>query len=44
MIRCNNCMAEYEAEEELEMMQDSDGDWMRACPTCRTDNYLMDID
>jgi hypothetical protein len=29
---------------DLELMQDADGDWMRACPNCKTDAYLMDLE
>lgn len=36
-IRCNNCMTCY-TEEQLEPLED-----MRACPKCKTDEYLMDL-
>lgn len=42
--RCNNCMREFDDDSELELMQDGSGDWMRACPHCRTDEYLMDLE
>lgn len=35
--RCNKCMT-YFTEEQLLIIED-----MRACPTCKTDEYLMDI-
>lgn len=43
MIRCNNCMREYE-EDDLVLMRDKGGDWMHACPDCKTDAYLMDME
>lgn len=36
-IKCCNCEAKYE-EEDLEIIED-----MRACPHCKTDEYLSDI-
>lgn len=49
-VRCNNCYWEGD-EEDLETMVDlSDNDidhdiqYLRGCPECRTDEYLMDID
>lgn len=43
MIRCNNCMRTFADDSELKLMPD-DGDFMRACPECGTDEWLMDID
>lgn len=41
-IRCNNCMSLLN-ENDLIRIQDSKGDFMYACPRCKTDEYLMDI-
>ena len=41
-IRCNNCMIYYE-EEELVFIKYVFDDYMRACPKCKTDLYLMDM-
>lgn len=41
-IRCNNCMTLFEDEEDLEIME-ADGEYFRACSSCKTDGYLMDV-
>ncbi len=41
LTRCNNCMNVFE-EEELELIKDGDG-FFPACPKCKTDEYLMDL-
>ena len=43
MIRCNNCMSVFEREEDMPMMQLGE-DYTYACPNCKTDEYLIDID
>lgn len=45
MIRCNNCMTEFDSEEDLEMVIDKfDNQKVLGCPICNTDSYLMDIE
>ena len=42
-IRCNNCDWTG-GEEDLWLTRCvEDGEWCRACPTCGTDGYLMDL-
>jgi len=47
-VRCNMC--EWKGDEdELELLPDGfsklgDRMWMNGCPTCKTDEYLMDIE
>jgi hypothetical protein len=43
-IRCNNCMAQFSGDDELVRMDDEEGDAMDACPNCKTDEHLMDLD
>jgi hypothetical protein len=43
-IRCTNCGREFVDDEDLILMQDTDGDWMHACPDCETDEHLMDLE
>ena len=43
MIRCNNCMALFEDEDDLELIE-VDGEYFTACPNCKTDGYLMDLE
>lgn len=46
-VGCGNCTFKGE-EEDLLFMQDTEepykGDWIRACPECKTDAYLYDIE
>ena len=52
-VRCNKCGWEG-YEEDLEMVaeivsssseiKDAKTEWINACPNCKTDNYLMDIE
>lgn len=54
-IRCNNCMKVFRDDSELVMLYENidnsvtdtptgeDYDVIKACPTCRTDGYLMDL-
>ncbi len=52
MVRCNNCMTELD-EDDLELVaeitsktsdpEDAKTEWIKACPKCKTDAYLMDI-
>jgi len=51
-IRCNNCyryfIEDYDElgtveDNYLQLMEDEDGPFM-GCPTCQTDEYLMDIE
>ncbi len=39
-IRCNNCYKEFENEDELILIERG-GEYFKACPECKTDNYLM---
>ena len=46
--RCNNCMTVFESDDELEVMangkiDDENTEFIKACPHCKTDGYLMDI-
>lgn len=41
-IRCNNCMRLFKNEDDLADLEDEDGPFM-GCPTCKTDEYLMDL-
>lgn len=49
LIRCNNCMIEYEEIELKEIAEDNEHDpqdkslyFIKACPKCKTDAYLTD--
>lgn len=52
MLRCNNCMTVL-IEDDLELVAEIEGktsapedaktEWIKACPKCKTDHYLMDI-
>ena len=47
MIRCNNCMREFENEEDLKTLTDlskREIEYYKGCPECLTDEYLMDIE
>jgi len=42
-VRCNMCWTHFVDEyDELELMEDNNG-YFKGCPTCKTDNYLMDL-
>lgn len=43
IVRCFNCMNLY-GEGELLLMQNEGGDRIHACPLCKTDAYLTDIE
>jgi Zn finger protein HypA/HybF involved in hydrogenase expression len=46
-IRCNNCMKHFQDEDELVILQDKTDtqiSYMKACPDCETDSYLMDLE
>ncbi len=42
-IRCNNCYRVFKDEDELEFLENEDGEF-KGCPVCETDDYLMDLD
>lgn len=42
-FRCNNCMTVFEDDDELDLIN-MDGEWVKVCPNCQTDEYLMDLD
>ena len=42
-VRCNMCWTHFVDEyDELELMEDKNG-YFKGCPTCKTDDYLMDL-
>ena len=43
MTRCNNCMREFDCDDDLELVELPNKDICNGCPNCRTDAYLMDI-
>jgi Pyruvate/2-oxoacid:ferredoxin oxidoreductase delta subunit len=48
VIRCNNCMAVFGSEEELQILptgteQEGEVEYIKGCPTCKTEEYLMDL-
>lgn len=42
MIRCNNCMQEFDCDDDLELIELPDKEICNGCPKCRTDAYLID--
>jgi hypothetical protein len=42
-IRCNNCNELFKSEDELELVDLSDDETIKACPTCKVDEFLMDL-
>ena len=42
MIKCNNCDAEFDNDEELEQQEDDRGFYL-GCNNCYTDAFLMEI-
>ena len=40
--RCNNCYQLFQSDDDLEQLEDDDGVF-NGCPTCKTDEYLMDM-
>lgn len=41
-IRCNMCDTYFDDDDDLELI-DVDGEIIQACPKCKTDAYLMDL-
>lgn len=45
-IQCNNCMAQFEDDYDLEqvlVVEDDGEEVVDGCPNCKTDVYLMDL-
>jgi len=42
MVKCNNCENEWH-EDSLWLLRDGQ-DWMKACPVCKTDEFLTDTE
>lgn len=44
MIRCNECFSEFLDDDDLSLVYDKIlSEWLKGCPICKTDKYLMDI-
>lgn len=41
--RCNKCMSYFESDDELEVIDDN-GEFVKVCPNCMTEEYLMDLE
>lgn len=42
MIRCNKCMTLFRDEEELAIVEEGPSEFVKGCPKCKTDGFLMD--
>lgn len=43
LLRCNKCGRKFHTEEELIILPDGH-EYYKACPDCKTDAYLMDLE
>lgn len=41
-MRCNACMTKFRDEEDLASVEETPGEFVKGCPKCKTDGFLMD--